>query len=827
MSLEPMNAAITRRPALPAAVLFVIGIAFHRLLPRWPVIWLIILPVLLIVALFFLRRSILSNACIAAAVIFAGLCSGQMAAFDFSSNDIGQFTRDEPQLAWVEGSITQTPRLIEAEPGGRPLPAKQTIHLRVSSVKLWSGWSPANGDLPVSISPPVEGIEGGQTVRILGRLERPEPAMNPGEFDAAQQDRRERILATMHVSRPYDVQIVSNSSIASPLIRMRDFTRGWLDRGFDRDHAADRAVLAAMVFADHEPALRPTQDDFTHTGTNHLLASNGARVAILAAALYLLCRLLRLSPRITVSAVAAAVSLWGFITMPAAEALRPAGVCAAVGFALIGGRQSDPIQMLAVIALALLIPRPLELYGAGFQLSFVIVLGMMVFTPPLTRWIGTFRNPDRAVAESFVEPTRWQRLRRWFGVWMLRATVGGAVAWAMAVPLVAYHFEQFTPWTIPFGILLAPFALLALCGGFLKILLTALCPPQAGTWATTTGFTAAMLRHAVHALAHVPGSDLPLSRPAVGWILLYYALMALPLIPAPRRTFRRCVRCGPAAAGVLALTPLCLGSVSLHPNAPALRITLLSVGAGQCAVLEPSSGGVVLIDAGSSTLSDPARTSIEPFLRHQQERSIDSIFLSHGDYDHISATRDLVPEHSVRQVLVSPSFRRHAHESQPCEKLLESLDQSDHSPRLISQGDRIELSHDVSVQVLWPPPDSTMNSNNAGLVLRVTCAGKSILFPADIQEPAERELLKHPELLRSDILVAPHHGSAETTTPAFVAAVNPQIIVASSASHLTKKQRTFDSRENSFPIDRTGRFGAITIEIARDGTIHVEHFLRR
>jgi beta-lactamase superfamily II metal-dependent hydrolase len=229
----------------------------------------------------------------------------------------------------------------------------------------------------------------------------------------------------------------------------------------------------------------------------------------------------------------------------------------------------------------------------------------------------------------------------------------------------------------------------------------------------------------------------------------------------------------------------------------------------------------VLLDAGSSTLSDPLRTCIEPFLRHEQRRSIDRLFLSHGDYDHISAAQRLVPEYDVREVLTSAQFRRHARESKPCEALLQALDRSGHSPHLVAAGDRFQIGHDAQVQVLWPPAGCAMNSNNAGVVLRITCAGRSILFPADIQEPAELELLKNPQQLRSDILVAPHHGSRELSTARFIAAVHPQLILASNDARLTTKQRLFDGEVGDLPLLRTSRCGAITVEIDQDGAFRI------
>jgi competence protein ComEC len=132
----------------------------------------------------------------------------------------------------------------------------------------------------------------------------------------------------------------------------------------------------------------------------------------------------------------------------------------------------------------------------------------------------------------------------------------------------------------------------------------------------------------------------------------------------------------------------------------------------------------------------------------------------------------------------------------------------------------------LEIEVLWPPAQCAMNSNNAGLVLRVVCAGKSILFPADIQEAAERELLKHPERLRSDILIAPHHGSGEPTTRQFVRAVDPKVILSSNDYRLTSKQRIFETEIDRRPLFRTGTCGAITVTIQRDGSIWVSPWVK-
>jgi len=234
----------------------------------------------------------------------------------------------------------------------------------------------------------------------------------------------------------------------------------------------------------------------------------------------------------------------------------------------------------------------------------------------------------------------------------------------------------------------------------------------------------------------------------------------------------------------------------------------------------------VLFDAGSTTVADVAKKIVEPFLRAQGESKVDEIFLSHGDFDHISAASEITADYGVRQVFTSWHFIRNAAGNIPDQMLLEELGSLNRSPIQISTGDHFELGQGTTVDVLWPPKTGDWNSNNAGLVLRLTYAGRSILFPADIQDPAFAGVLKNPAALRSDVLVAPHHGSSEDLTPAFLAAVHPQIILSSNFARLTNKQKRFETMIGQTPLYRTPECGAITVTIHKDGSISITTYVK-
>jgi competence protein ComEC len=395
------------------------------------------------------------------------------------------------------------------------------------------------------------------------------------------------------------------------------------------------------------------------------------------------------------------------------------------------------------------------------------------------------------------------------------------------MPLVMYHFDQLNPLAVLNGLLLLPVVALGLFSGILKIALTFLLPGASGAWASMAVVPMQWMRAEVNGLAHLPWANIPMPVPPVWRIILFYGALALPLFPWAIPSFKRWIRCAPAVAAMMALLPLLIGaSPSLEKGET--RVTLLAIGAGQIGIIELSDGRTLLIDDGSNSLSDPLRQCLAPYLRTRGCRRIDSIYLSHPDYDHICGTVETVDLYHPHLVRISPVFREQSHGNFPAESLLNHLD-AQHTPvEMLSRGKSIPLGDTAQLEAVWPPDRRAFTStNNAGLVLRLTAHGRSILFPADIQVATERELMADPAPLHADVLVAPHHGSAESTTAAFISAVHPRIILSSNDRRLSKKQREFDRLCHDYPLYRTSIYGAITVHISQNGDLRVETFIKR
>jgi competence protein ComEC len=334
------------------------------------------------------------------------------------------------------------------------------------------------------------------------------------------------------------------------------------------------------------------------------------------------------------------------------------------------------------------------------------------------------------------------------------------------------------------------------------------------------------MRLTVDWLAKLPGSEVPLPSPPIWMIVLYYLLLLSLIVPIRRDVFRWPARgLSLASCGALAIVPLSSGFSTFYSNAGDLKITLLAVGAGQCAIIEPPGADAVIVDAGSAYMSDVLRKVIGPFLRHEGRRGIQSVFISHPNYDHFSAVAELSAAYDVERIYVSPQFRTQSVDNPPAEGMLRMLDQLDRPPRETEAGQSFDIGSGATIEVVSPPRTTNFDANNNSLVLRLHFAGRTILFPGDLAAAGERALLQSPDLIKSDVLVAPHHGSSESTTSAFLDVVHPSLILCSNDRTLSVKQKEFDRITAGQTVYRTHIYGAVTVRISRDGKVGVTTYL--
>ena len=110
--------------------------------------------------------------------------------------------------------------------------------------------------------------------------------------------------------------------------------------------------------------------------------------------------------------------------------------------------------------------------------------------------------------------------------------------------------------------------------------------------------------------------------------------------------------------------------------------------------------------------------------------------------------------------------------------------------------------------------DSKLKDNARGCVLKISSQHGSALLAADIEQREENELLaRDPQVLRSDVLIAPHHGSKSSSNEKFVRQVNPKTVIFSAG------YRNRFGHPRPEVVERYGEIGAELLRTDHDGAL--------
>lgn len=542
------------------------------------------------------------------------------------------------------------------------------------------------------------------------------------------------------------------------------------------DHPATGLVLA-LTLGDRSAIPPPQWEALLATGTNHLVAISGLHVGILAGLGFMLGRALwRRSPRLS-------------LILPAPRGGAALGLLLAAGYAALAGfaiSTQRALIMLAVVLGALLLgraPRP----ASGLLAALVLVLVL----DPLACLSAAFWLSFGAVAALLYGmgqrvgqgglAWQWGRAQVWVALGLLppllwlfgQVSLVGPLANLIAVPLFSLAL-------LPAVLISAPLALVGLTWPLLGVaqLLDWACLPlvwlAAQPWALWT----------------------PPQPPLWAWVL---AIPGVLLLLGPRGLPGRWL-------GLWLLAPLVLVPAPVPPPG-SFRFTLLDVGQGLAALVR-THRHVLLFDTGPAYPGgfNTGAAVILPVLRARGIGRVDRLILSHADTDHAGGLTGLLGKLTIADVLSGEPDQIRGVTAVPCRRGMHW------------RWDGVEF------RILHPTDTSAGTGNDRSCVLQVRNGAGAVLITGDVGTRVERGLVR--ELgaeLRSQVLVAGHHGSAGSSSPAFLEAVAPAQVWFSAGYRnrygFPKPQVLERVRSVGAEILNTAQSGALELDFQADGRL--------
>lgn len=510
---------------------------------------------------------------------------------------------------------------------------------------------------------------------------------------------------------------------------------------------------------------------FVDTNTAHIVVISGFNIAILAGVLLhafgnLIGR--RRATWLAIGGIAAYTVLVG----ADAAVVRAAFMGSLYVLAIRFGRQSDALTSLAFAAVAMTLLTPFALWDVGFQLSFAATLGLIAIAPPLRE----------ALARGLARITETERAKR-IVAFLNEALIITVAAQIATTPILVYHFHRLSVVGLLSNLAVIPAQpAVMLSGGATTLLgLVALPLARAVAWLVLP-FALYTIRIAEW-MARLPHASVDVGHIGLGWVWAYFALLATVILAAHTDADRRRDWWQAATAGLptkavlsgMSLVAVVAWLAAFSTPDGRLHVVFLDVGQGDATFVETPGGAQAVIDGGPSpsAMADAVGRRM-PFW----DRTIELLIMTHADDDHITGLIPLLERYTVTHA-AEPGV---PHTSTAYRQLVGLLDDRHIPVHLARAGMRIHLGDGVWLEVLHPAATlirgSDSDTNNNSIVVRLEYGNMAFLLPADVEAGVEARLRADPRL-RAQVLKLAHHGSGTSSTPAFLAAVQPWVAAIS------------------------------------------------
>lgn len=649
-------------------------------------------------------------------------------------------------------------------------------------------------------------LSSGNLVRVSGVVNSFSSPSNPGQFDEKAFYKEKNIFYQMTASS-VTVLGTKTNGMKQSLYNLRDSLKKVYETCM---HQKEAGIVSAMILGDKTLLDADMKSLYQVNGIGHILAISGLHITIFCILCYKLFFILRFPRPIPFLAAFFLLAAYGTMTGFGISTSRAVIMMLLGLFAVEIGRSYEPLTAMAISAVFILLQKPYAFLSCSFLLSYSAVLGVFLTYPALRSILPNSllqeRGRRRKMQASIFRKCLFLCLEKLGSSLLLSISIQ-----ITTLPVLLYFFYEIPTYGIFLNLLILPLVSIVVACSMLGGILGLFLLPLAGF----PLFCVTQILHFYETLCHLalklPEPVQILGRPSFGQILVYYLILAFVI------WFGYKIRLGEMSHQSLAVLCIVCAIIILQYRMPpsGLQFTMLDVGQGDGIFLQEENGRTILIDGGSSDVSNVGTYRILPYLKYYGIRKIDYLVMSHSDEDHISGQRELLEKQSGVKIgcYLMPELPPES-QNENYQSMKKAVKAAGVPLYFLNTGDYIQVGR-LKLNCLHPDKSFQNDSANAcSVTLSLQYGLFQVLLTGDLEKEGEEIVLRRLKEGGSagfTMLKTAHHGSKNSTSDAFLSVVNPQIALISCGKrnryghpHRELLERIKDIQSRVFRTDESG-----------------------
>ena len=506
-----------------------------------------------------------------------------------------------------------------------------------------------------------------------------------------------------------EIKIINNNK--SFIYKIRDYI-------YKRLNSINNNYLYIFIIGNNKYFDDNLLDTFSMLGISHLFSISGMHISIFSGIILVILKLLHINNKVSYFITSFILIIYLFIIGFSPSIVRSVLLFVVLSFKKIFNLKIKSYEIILILFLVSLYNNPYYLYNSGFLFTYVISFSLIIFSKKISH------------KNYFINS---------FNISLLSSLV--------SLPIVINSYHEINILTPVINVFIVPLVSIVL---FPISLIVFIFPSLISIYNLLIN----IFEYIILFFNNFNFCILVMKHMNIFIIIVYYLFLVIILLKFKFNYYNY----------ILFIIFIILYS-NQNIISNKLYMTLIDVGQGDSILISlPYNKGNILIDTGGYRGSNIVINNTIPYLKSEGISKIDYLILSHGDYDHMGESINLVNNFKVSKVLMNSSNNNELEFS-----LIDVLNNLNIDYEFINKKKFNIDKYSFNLISYYSDEE-----NDNSLILYTNLNNKHILLMGDASSEVENKLIHEYSINNMDILKVGHHGSKTSSSIDFLDVVRPK-----------------------------------------------------